>query len=224
MSSPARIVCIPSSDASLAADVSRLAERIPGGLDASEAFAWFSAELGRVLPGTIVREQEALARAAGAGPVWYVSRRRHHFRIDAQVRVPLPVADAYRVYVDRVVEWQTSVALKPRRARQAVAGAEYDATYSFVGKQYTGVLRIVAADPGRSVSIEATGSGITVWYVTSFHAAGDGTEVRVKGDYELPDNIFVRIADRLIIERSIARDIARANESYRALCTAEAAG
>ena len=223
VSSPARIVCIPSADAAFAADVNAVADRIPGALPPSQALSWFADELSRAMPNVVVREQEAIARAKGEPPVWYVSRRRHHFRIDTGVSVPLPAAAAYRLYTERVVEWQTAVKLTLRRAGQPLVGAEYDATYSFVGRQYTGQLRILAADPWRSVSIEASGSGITVWYVTSFRPERDGTSVRVKGDYELPDTLVARIADRLGIERAIGRDIDRANESYRALCVRAAA-
>src|SRR6185369_10743923 len=106
----------------------------------------------------------------------------------------------------------------PQRPGQSGVGAAYEATYSFMGRRYAGQFRIVAADPGRSVSIEAKGSGIAVWYVTSFHPDGDGTRVHVKGDYEVPDNFLARIADRLILERAIGRDIDRANESYRRMC------
>ena len=223
MSSPARIVCIPSADASFAEAVNGVAQRIPGGLQLDVAFAWFTAELHRILPGTTIREQDPLARVAGQPTTWYVTKRRHSFRIDTDVWVPLPAAEAYRLYVERVAEWQTSVRLTLRRAGQPVVGAEYDAVYRFVGLQYTGRLRILAADPGRSVSIEASGSGITVWYVTSFRAEGGGTRVKVKGDYEVPENVFARIADRLVLERTIGHDIDRANASYEALCATVAA-
>jgi hypothetical protein len=223
MSSPARVVCIPSTDAAFVADVQALADRVPGALELPEAFAWFKAELHRSLPGATVREQHPLAQVRGSLPVWYVSRRRNQFRIDTQVWVPLPHLTAYRIYVERVTEWQTSVRLRPVRPNQAGPGAEYEAIYTFMGLRYTGRFRILAADPGRSVSIEARGSGITVWYVTSFRPERGGTLVRVRGDYELPENVFVRIADRLLVERTIGRDIARANESYRAMCESEAA-
>lgn len=223
MSSPARIVCIPSTDATFVADVGKVADRIPGALEATDALAWFTAELHLALPGATVREQDALASVKGMPPVWYVSRRRNQFRIDKHVWVPLPEIAAYRVYVERMAEWQTAVRLVPARSNQAVVGAEYDAVYAFLGFQYTGRFRVLAADPGRSVSIEAGGSGITVWYIASFRPERGGSLVRVRGDYELPENLFARIADRLGVERTISRDIDRANESYRALCERESA-
>ncbi|HEX8025367.1 MAG TPA: hypothetical protein VF484_04090, partial [Candidatus Limnocylindrales bacterium] len=205
MTSPARIVCIPSADASFAAEVQRVADRVPGGLAMPDAFAWFVAEIQRVLPGTLVREQDELAHVAGTPPVWYVTRRRHHFRIDTEIWVPLSPMTAYGVYVERVAEWQTAVRLRPIRPGLPVMGTEFEAIYSFMGIEYSGAFRILAADPGRSVSIEARGSGISVWYVTSFRPERGGTLVKVKGDYEVPNNFFARIADRLIVERTIGR-------------------
>lgn len=218
MYSSARIVCIPSRDTSFSADIRDIAERIPGWLPPGEALGWFVAEVRRSYPAATVREQDALARVEGEAPVWYVTRRQHHFRIDTTFWVPLPATEAYRVYVDEMADWQTAVDLKPRQLNRMVVGAEFEASYPFMGRTYTGILRILAADPGRSVSVEAEGSGITVWYVTSFRSERDGTQVRVKGDYELPDNVIARIADRLGLERAIGRDIDRANASYRGFC------
>ena len=49
-----------------------------------------------------------------------------------------------------------------------------------------------------------------------------GSTVTVRGDYELPDTMLARMADRLGMERAIARDIDRANDAYRRLCEAVA--
>jgi hypothetical protein len=224
MYSSARIVCIPSRDASFAADIRAIAERIPDWLPPNEALGWFATELRRTYPTASVREQDPLAKVEREPPVWYVTRRQHHFRIDTALWVRLPTTEAYRVYVDEMADWQTSVDLKPRQSNRLVVGAEFEASYPFMGRTYTGILRILAADPGRSVSVEAEGSGISVWYVTSFRPERDGTQVRVKGDYDLPDNILTRIADRLGLERAIRRDIDRANASYSAFCERVATG
>jgi hypothetical protein len=42
--------------------------------------------------------------------------------------------------------------------------------------------------------------------------------VNVVGDYELPDGAIPRIADRLVIERLIQRDIDSSHARLRALC------
>jgi hypothetical protein len=214
---PARIVTIPSTDAEFAADVGRVAALLPSGLSAPDAVDWFRVALRRAHPSAVVREQDELARIEGAEPVWYVTRREHHFRIDTSVLLPLPPSDAFEVYVDRMTEWQSAVELVARHLEPGIVGNEYDATYTFLGRRFHGLFRILAAHAPEFVSVEASGSGITVWYVVTFTSQADGTIVRVKGDYDLPFEVVARIADRLGLERSITRDIERANESYRRL-------
>jgi hypothetical protein len=217
VSAPARIVTIPSADAEFAADVRRVAARVPAGLSPADAIDWFRVSLRREHASAVVREQDELARLDGVEPLWYVTRREHHFRIDASVRVPLMQSEAFALYVDRVTEWQTAVELSPRRVTDEIVGSEYEATYSFLGRRFRGTFRILAARRHEYVSIEAAGSGITVWYVVSFVGHGDSTVVAVKGDYDLPYDLVSRVADRLGLERAISRDVDRANESYRQL-------
>ena len=83
--------------------------------------------------------------------------------------------------------------------------------------------RIIDADPPWSLTTEAGGSGIRVWYVTRFApSSAGGTVVSVEGDYDLPEGIVPRIADRLFIERAIDRDIEAAHATFASLCEAVA--
>jgi hypothetical protein len=215
-----RIVCIPSSDAEFAARVRGTTARMPRGLDDGAALAWLQHELRRSYPAAAVRAREDLARIGPADPVWYVSRREYGSRIDTGVCVRLPQAVAFRLYVERVADWQTAVNLRPVHLSPKIVGNEYEAHYAFLGRRVRGRFRILAADPPSSLAFEAEGSGIQVWYRTSFVADGDVTLVSVKGDYQLPDGLVSRIADRLVVERTITRDIERANASFVALCDA----
>src|SRR5215208_3259842 len=151
MSSPARIVCVPSADASFATAADRIADSIPAEMDAVSALNWFSVELAREFPDAVVHEQDELARMEGGALVWYVTRRQRLFRIDVGVLVALGPEDAYRVYVEHMTEWQSAVALTPKRVTPEVAGTEYLACYTFMGREFNGVLRIVTADRGRSL-------------------------------------------------------------------------
>src|SRR5829696_7480900 len=108
MSSPARIVCVPSADASFARVADRIADSIPPAMDAAAALTWFSDELAREFPDAVVHEQDELARVDRGARVWYVTRRQRLFRIDAGVSVPLAPDDAYRVYVEEMSEWQSA--------------------------------------------------------------------------------------------------------------------
>jgi len=215
-----RIVCIPSRDARLAVEARRLAERIPAHVSGGDALGWFESELRRDYPNVTVRQQNELARAIKDQVTWYVTVHEERFRIEMEVHVPLPPAPAFEIYVDRVTEWQRMVTLRPRKLEPGLVGSEYDAVYRFVGWDYVGTFRIVAADPPVSVSIEASGSGVSVAYTATFVPDAQGTRVHVKGNYVVPDHFLGRVADRLVVERAITRDVQRANEAYRQLCEA----
>lgn len=218
MPAPARLVCIPTADSDFAAEAERIAQRIPEGMNPADALRWYALAVRRAYPTAVVREQDELARIEGTAPVWYVSRGEHHFRIETSMWVPLEPGPAFDVYVERMPDWQTAVQLVPERLAPGYVGSTYRATYSFLGSRYDGRFRILAAEPGHLVSLEAEGSGITVWYITTFRPERTGTHVGVKGNYELPNSLVMRIADRLGLERVIAADIQRANDGYRSLC------
>jgi hypothetical protein len=213
------IIASPKTDTAFATEARAVAARIPEGLSARDAIAWYEATLRAVYPNTVVREQDALARSEGAlYPVWYASNRPKPFRIATSFAVDVPLDEAFEAYVEGVTEWQTAVSLVPRAGTPPLVGRTFDATYRFLGIAYTGSLRVRDADPPRSVTYEASGSGITVWYTTTFASLGDRTSVTVQGDYDLPSSLLTKIADRLHLERAIGRDIERANAAYARLC------
>ena len=221
---PIRLVTVPSSDAVFGEVARAAAERLPPGLAHEEAMRWFEAELRQRYPTTAVRAQDDLAKAhPDLETVWYVFRREYRSRISKSVVVPLPVLGAFALYTERVVEWQSAVELKPIRRTARLVGDEYDACYRLLGQEFHGSFRIIDADPPWSLTTEAGGSGIRVWYVTRFApTSAGGTRVTVEGDYDLPEGIVPRIADRLFIERAIDRDIEGAHATFASLCEAVA--
>jgi len=223
MREPPEIKGSTPHDVSFTADARRIAVRIPPELPPQDALAWYQRALQADYPNSIVREQDPLARAEGTPyRVWYATNRPKPFRIATAFTVPLRVEHAFGIYVDRITEWQTAVDLVPTGPASPLTGRTYDATYRFLGIAYTGSFLVRAADPSRSVTYEAAGSGITVWYTTTFERLGPCTSVSIRGDYDLPSSILMRIADRLHLERAINRDIERANATYVRLCEAEA--
>ena len=219
MREPPEIIASPKLDTAFVTEARALAARIPAGLSARDSLAWYEATLRAAYPNAVVREQEMLARSEGAlYPVWYASNRPKPFRIATAFAVDVSIDEAFDAYVDRMREWQTAVELVPQPGTPTLVGRTYDATYRFLGMAYTGSFRVRDADPPRSVTCEASGSGITVWYTTTFASLGDRTSITVQGDYDLPSSILTRIADRLHLERAIGRDIERANAAFVRLC------
>jgi hypothetical protein len=200
------------------ADASALAARVPPNLTPAAALDWFIVELRRDYPTVTVREQSDLARESKDQVTWYATLHDERSRLDFEIHVPLPPATAFEIYVARVADWQRSVQLRPRKLTPELAGSEYDAVYTLLGRNYQGVFRILAANPPLSVTVEAAGSGITVSYTTTFSPEPTGSYVRVRGNYSLPEQLLARVADRLGLERAISRDVQRANEAYRRLC------
>ncbi len=220
----AHLVTVPASDDAFAEDARSVAARIPVELVDADAMAWFERELREAYPTAAVRAQDDLAKPhPDAGLVWYVFRRDFRSRISKCVVVPLAPAEAFAVYTERVVQWQSAVELTAIRRTPGLVGDEYDACYRLLGQEFHGRFRIVEAEPPVSLMTEASGSGIRVWYITRFAPVAEGPRVTVLGDYDLPEGILPRIADRLFLERSIDRDIEGAHDSFAALCEREAA-
>lgn len=221
MDSRLRLICIPSGDVTLAAHAQRAVRALSserGRAGASEVEA-FARQLRRTYPTAVVRERHELAdMRPGDANVWYVIKRAFSSRIAATVEIPVDVAQVFQVYVERMPEWQVSVQLRPLTTAAGTVAVDYEARYEFMGRTLRGRLRIVDASPPRAVRVEAEGTGVSVWYVTTFHATPDGTRVEVAGDYSLPSPLIPAAVERLVVEKRIGRDIERAHVALRELC------
>jgi hypothetical protein len=214
-----QLVCIPSSDAEFAKHANEALARVPVWLAPAAAAEDLQRRLQGHYPGAIVRPREALADVGGSPEtVWYVTNRAYRTRIAASVEVPGPREFVFQTYVERVTEWQTAVRLDLLRLTPDLVGSEWTAHWEFLGRRLQGHFRLVEADPPHSVRFEASGMGVRVWYDTSFTPSAGGTIVRVVGDYDVPDGILPKIADRLFIERSIQRSIDGAHAALVAIC------
>ncbi len=213
-----RLVCIPSADLVFAAFAEDLLSTLPPELEDEAAVEELQRRLRVRYAGAVVRPRDALAEVvSNLETVWYVTHRPFRSRIYKTVSVALRVEDAFHVYVDRVADWQTAFRLRAVNIEPAIVGSRYVAVYEFFGRTLEGRFEIVAADPPRSVRIEADGAGVRVWYATTFTATPGGTLIEVVGDYDLPDGLLPRVADRLFVERAIQRQIDGAHQSLREL-------
>jgi hypothetical protein len=220
-----RVITIPSDDTAFAAHVASVLDALPAGLPEPTMLEVFRRGLQTRFPGAVVRPRDELADVGVANEVvWYATNRAYRSRIRATLDIAAPRDLVFRIYVERVVEWQTAVQLRPRRLEPGLVGSEWSATWGSLGRSATGVFRLIEADPPHSVRFEASGMGIRVWYDTSFTPARAGTVVRVVGDYDVPDGIVPRIVDRLFMERAIQRQIDNAHDAFIALCEQAIAG
>jgi len=214
-----RLVTIPSNDTAFAAFAQTVLEELPPDLSPHQALEGFQRALQTRFPGAVVRPREQLADVtSGTETVWYATNRAYRSRIVATLDVPAPRDLVFRIYVQRVMEWQTAVQLTPRHLLPNLVGSEWNATWTFLGRRLSGLFRLIEADPPHSVRFEASGMGIRVWYDTSFTSSRGGTVVRVVGDYDVPDGFVPKLVDRLFMERGIQRQIDNAHDAFVALC------
>jgi hypothetical protein len=207
-----RLVCIPSTDVDFA-DHARATLRSLGARVDEGTRHELEARLRRLYPGAEVRRRADLATyGSGDDVVWYALNRTFSTAIREAIELSVPREEVFDAYVGRYPEWQSAVEVHPVDATLG-AYATYAATYEIFGRRFDGRFDLVEVDRPRLVRVEARGgSGIEVWYVTSFREVAGGTRVEVVGDYELPSRLLPEV-QRFIVDRVIARDIRRAHQS-----------
>jgi uncharacterized membrane protein len=215
-----RLICIPSSDVAFGARARDVFNGLP---QPTAAFLpEFERTLRRWYPASIVRPQEGLASLDTASTVWYATNRGYGSRIEATFEVAAPLELVYEIYVDRLSEWQASLRLSLRAGSNARIGREYATSYDLLGRTFEGVFRIIDVEPPRFILAEAVGAaGIRVWFATTFAATGQGTMVRVTGDYDLPSGLLPGVQAALL-DRFVARDIERSHAIFIELCEGHA--
>jgi hypothetical protein len=215
------LVCIPSANRTFSRHAWSVFDGLPRDLPLDDARTELERRLRERYPHAAVRPQDPLA-ALSTGPIWYVTDRSFRSRFAGHIEVGIPPECAFHLYVHRVEAWQTAFTVRPLDLRDELVGSQYEMTYLLLGRALRGRLRLVEADPPRAVRFEADGGGIRVWYLTMFRPTERGTAIDVTGDYDLPDRLLERVADRLGVQRVIQHQIDGAHEALRKLCEDEA--
>jgi hypothetical protein len=216
------LVFVPSDDAGLAEHVQSLVSEpaVAALLDRLDHAA-LQRRLRERFPRGTVRPREALAQVRPEDhPVWYVSRGRERFRLQASVWIAAPREDVFRVYVDpgSIDLWQEAAGIRAVQASPAIVGTSWQAEYEVLRLRLAGTFRIVKADPPSAVRVEAVGPlRSRLWYVTAFEERNGGTQLDVEGDYELPFQLLTRVPSRLFAEREIERVVAGSHARLKKL-------
>jgi hypothetical protein len=215
------LICIPSSNARFATRAQSVLDELLRAEPELCTPEEFQRRLRTSFPGSVVRVRHPLAELViEDAPVWYVTDRAFRSRIDLTIELDVPQQTVFEVYVRDVVEWQTALRLAPVRLLPGLVGSEWTASWQIVGISVHGTLRLVEADPPHSVRFEAGGGGVRAWYDTSFVATeSGGTRLMVAGDYDLPAGLLGRIADRIVVESIIRRQIDGAHAELVELAT-----
>jgi pimeloyl-ACP methyl ester carboxylesterase/uncharacterized membrane protein len=100
-------------------------------------------------------------------------------------------------------------------------GTRFHSIGLVLGRRLDGWGEIIEVDKPRLLKISGTtvGGGKSVITYRST-PAGVGTDVEIEAEYELPASIIGKVADRLFVEKSVARDLRHSIENFKALVEA----
>lgn len=83
---------------------------------------------------------------------------------------------------------------------QAGVGQKFDWRFNMQGVDLRGQAEVTEYDPPHKSKIVSTGGSSSTW-IYSFQEEGDGTKVTLEVEYEVPENVMNKLANKLIIEK-----------------------
>jgi uncharacterized membrane protein len=149
-----------------------------------------------------------------------------HIREVLSIQAPVERVWEFLADYARAPEWQSNVIeVKDFEGTPGEVGFSYTAIYKAMGRRMESRSTITGAE--RPGFLEEKGSmpgGGEVTMTNVLEPAPDGgTAVTFTFDYELGAGFFGQIADRLVFERAIERDVRHSSENLKALIEAEVA-
>lgn len=147
-----------------------------------------------------------------------------HIREAVYLNAPVERVWAFVTDYARFPEWQTSlIEVRDFQGLPGTLGFSYEAVYKGLGRRLEGRFEITEADRPRLLKEkgEMPGIGVVSTATTLEPVPEGGTTVTFVMDYEMGTSFAAGLADRLIFERSIERDIRHSNENLKALIEAE---
>ncbi len=95
-------------------------------------------------------------------------------------------------------------------------GSTFEWTYNMTGIKFSGSSRIVALDALQKAVVESTG-GIDSTWTWTYAAEGAGTRLACALEYTVPGSGLGKIADKLVVERTNAKNLEKSLENIKAL-------
>jgi len=96
------------------------------------------------------------------------------------------------------------------------AGSSFEWTYNMAGVKFDGTSHIVSLEPLRKAVIQSTG-GIDSTWTWTYAAEGSGTRIACELDYTVPGAGLGKIADKLVVERTNAKNLEQSLAQIKAL-------
>jgi uncharacterized protein YndB with AHSA1/START domain len=148
-----------------------------------------------------------------------------HVRQTAHIRAPMERVWDFLTDYARAPEWQTNVVeIGEFSGTPGEVGFRYEAVYRAMGRRMETSSEITRSERPTLLEEQGTmpGSGPVTMTSTLEPGADGGTNITYELDYELGSGLLSGIADRLIMERAIERDVRHSTENMKELIEAEA--
>ncbi|MBN1963233.1 MAG: SRPBCC family protein [Anaerolineae bacterium] len=118
---------------------------------------------------------------------------------------------------ERMPEWWPPMTLQERVTPAPTGlGSVSRYVYSMVGLEIKGEHEVREFDPPRRLVVTTT-SGIDSTFDYTFSAEGEGCNLAVRVDYELPGGFLGRIANKVVVERKNVEDLRAGLQNLKSL-------
>jgi coenzyme Q-binding protein COQ10 len=147
-----------------------------------------------------------------------------HIRLTEHIEAP--IEDVFELFIDakRWPEWMAgSTEVKEITGPPDLVGTRIRDVSTFMGRQmesWTEVVEVERPHLYRFTSESGAMKGTGTFRLTP---AGQGTDVHVENEYDLPAGFLGEIADRLFIEKAMERQMRHSAENFKALAEAKVA-
>jgi uncharacterized protein YndB with AHSA1/START domain len=134
-----------------------------------------------------------------------------------------PIERVFELVTDfkRYPEWNVSYAEILDVTGPPVLGTKVRSVMKILGRRMEGTGEIVEIDPPRLIKLTGTGiEGGVLTILQRLTPVGTGTDIEAEIDYELPAGIIGQIANKLLVEGTVARDLRHSQENFKALVEA----
>jgi carbon monoxide dehydrogenase subunit G len=146
-----------------------------------------------------------------------------HVRQTGHIDASPETAFALALDAARIPEWNSSVIeVNDVSGPMDQVGSSYVSVLKLGGRRLDGRWEVSRVEAPRVLEFSGTApGGGKATAKNRFEPAGDGTDLTIEIDYELPGGFVGGMADKLFVERAIDRDVKHSIENFKAICEAE---
>lgn len=140
-----------------------------------------------------------------------------HIKKDVFVNMPLQQVFDMIYDFESIPKWMVGMEeVRNISPGERGEGSSFEWTYNMTGLKFTGTSQIASLNPPQKAVIESTGGLDSTWTWT-YAAEGKGTRVTCNMEYTVPGAGLGKIADKLIVERTNARNLEKSLANIKAL-------